>query len=181
MSKNRSNVLTVRSLPTHSSSGELRIDLVDDHEAPKWNEPKAAHSQKVVGRAGVAANGTYRFGADSWACLDFDALGLLAQPGAHIDEAGEVVTLVQYRGQKHSKETQGEIGHRPCRARLGNLLPGFATWPASWCGEERDVIPGQQIVAVFTPFLLDLLDQGLSRKTRNLHRDNLWLLGGCTG
>jgi len=33
-------------------------------------------------------------------------------------------------------------------------------------------------VAVFTPFLLDLLAQGLSRKTRNLHRDNLWLLGG---
>ena len=33
-------------------------------------------------------------------------------------------------------------------------------------------------VAVFTPFLLDLLAQGLLRKTRNLHRDNLWLLGG---
>ena len=33
-------------------------------------------------------------------------------------------------------------------------------------------------MAVFTPFLLDLLAQGLSRKTRNLHRDNLWLLGG---
>ena len=33
-------------------------------------------------------------------------------------------------------------------------------------------------MAVFTPFLLDLLEQGLSRKTRNLHRDNLWLLGG---
>ncbi len=33
-------------------------------------------------------------------------------------------------------------------------------------------------MAVFTPFLQDLLDQGLSRKTRNLHRDNLWLLGG---
>jgi len=54
----------------------------------------------------------------------------------------------------------------------------LATWAASWCGEERDVIPGEQIVAVFTPFLLDLLAQGLSRKTRNLHRDNLWLLGG---
>lgn len=25
---------------------------------------------------------------------------------------------------------------------------------------------------------MDLLAQGLSRKTRNLHRDNLWLLGG---
>ena len=48
----------------------------------------------------------------------------------------------------------------------------------SWCGEARDVIPGEQIVAVFTPFLLDLLAQGLSHKTRNLHRDNLWLLGG---
>jgi len=40
------------------------------------------------------------------------------------------------------------------------------------------VVPGEQIVALFTPFLLDLLAQGLSRKTRNLHRDNLWLLGG---
>ena len=31
---------------------------------------------------------------------------------------------------------------------------------------------------MFIPFLQYLLDQGLSRKTRNLHRDNLWLLGG---
>jgi hypothetical protein len=31
---------------------------------------------------------------------------------------------------------------------------------------------------MFTPFLLELLAQGLSPKTRNLHRDNLWLLGG---
>jgi hypothetical protein len=61
---------------------------------------------------------------------------------------------------------------------LATYCPDLATWPASWCGEERDVIPGEQIIAVFTPFLLDLLAQGLSRKTRNLHRDNLWLLGG---
>ena len=61
---------------------------------------------------------------------------------------------------------------------LAAYCPDLATWPTSWCGEERDVIPGEQIVAMFTPFLLDLLAQGLSRKTRNLHRDNLWLLGG---
>src|SRR5450830_624911 len=61
---------------------------------------------------------------------------------------------------------------------LATFCPDLATWPESWCGEERDMIPGEQIVAVFTPFLQDLLDQGLSRKTRNLHRDNLWLLGG---
>jgi len=61
---------------------------------------------------------------------------------------------------------------------LAAYCPDLATWAASWCGEERDLIPGEQIVAVFTPFLQDLLAQGLSRKTRNLHRDNLWLLGG---
>ncbi len=61
---------------------------------------------------------------------------------------------------------------------LASYCPDLATWPQSWCGEECDVIPGEQIVAVFTPFLLDLLVQGLSRKTRNLYRDNLWLLGG---
>jgi hypothetical protein len=61
---------------------------------------------------------------------------------------------------------------------LAAYCPDLATWPTSWCGEERDAIPGEAIVAVFTPFLQDLLEQGLSRKTRNLHRDNLWLLGG---
>lgn len=73
------------------------------------------------------------------------------------------------------KEKAGTILAEP---DLAAYCPDLATWPASWCGEERDVIPGEQIVAVFTPFLQDLLDQGLSRKTRNLHRDNLWLLGG---
>ena len=61
---------------------------------------------------------------------------------------------------------------------LAGYCPDLATWAQSWCCEERDVIPGEAIVAVFTPFLLNLLAQGLSRKTRNLHRDNLWLLGG---
>lgn len=61
---------------------------------------------------------------------------------------------------------------------LATYCPDLATWAASWRGEESDIIPGEQIVAVFVPFLQDLLDQGLSRKTRNLHRDNLWLLGG---
>jgi hypothetical protein len=76
---------------------------------------------------------------------------------------------------KKLKEKMGTIVVAP---DLAAYCPDLATWPTSWCGEERDVIPGEQIVAVFTPFLLDLLAQGLTRKTRNLHRDNLWLLGG---
>jgi len=77
--------------------------------------------------------------------------------------------------QKKIKEKMGTIVVAP---DLAAYCPDLATWPTSWCGEERDLIPGEQIIAVFTPFLLDLLAQGLSRKTRNLHRDNLWLLGG---
>jgi len=61
---------------------------------------------------------------------------------------------------------------------LASYCPDLASWPASWCGDERDIIPGEAIVAVFTPFLLGLLAQDLSRRTRNLHRDNLWMLGG---
>ena len=60
---------------------------------------------------------------------------------------------------------------------LATYCPDLPAWPTSWCGQARDVIAGEQIVAVFTPFLLALLAQGLSRKTRNLHRNNLWLLG----
>jgi hypothetical protein len=76
------------------------------------------------------------------------------------------------------KKPKEELGAIVVAPDLATYCPDLATWAASWCGEERDVIPGEQIVAVFTPFLLDLLAQGLSRKTRNLHRDNLWLLGG---
>ena len=71
-----------------------------------------------------------------------------------------------------------ELGAIVVAPDLAAYCPDLAAWPASWCGEERDAIPGQQIVAVFTPFLLDLLARGLTRKTRNLHRDHLWLLGG---
>jgi len=76
------------------------------------------------------------------------------------------------------KKLKEELGAIVVAPDLASYCPDLATWSTSWCGEERDVVPGEQIVALFTPFLLDLLAQGLSRKTRNLHRDNLWLLGG---
>jgi hypothetical protein len=61
---------------------------------------------------------------------------------------------------------------------LNDYCPDLATWASSWRGDDIDIVCGEQIVAVFTPFLIYLLAQGISRKTRNLHRDNLWLLGG---
>ena len=62
--------------------------------------------------------------------------------------------------------------------RLRQACPDLHEWPASWQVQPADIAVGQQIVQVFTPFLLHLLDQGLARTTVRKHRDNLWLLGG---
>lgn len=61
---------------------------------------------------------------------------------------------------------------------LAEFVPDLAEWARSWRYEDRDIAPGEQIVACFTPLLQHLLDLGLSRKTRNRHRHNLWRLGG---
>jgi hypothetical protein len=62
--------------------------------------------------------------------------------------------------------------------RLRQACPDLDDWPGSWHVEPADIAIGQQIVAVFTPFLLHLLDQGLAKATVRRHRDNLWALGG---
>jgi hypothetical protein len=45
-------------------------------------------------------------------------------------------------------------------------------------GTEKDLPAGEKIVACFRPFLLQLGESGLSRKTVRKHVDNLWVLGG---
>ena len=62
--------------------------------------------------------------------------------------------------------------------RLCQACPDLDDWPRSWHVELADIAVGQQIVAVFTPFLLHLLDQALAKSSVRRHRDNLWLLGG---
>jgi hypothetical protein len=62
--------------------------------------------------------------------------------------------------------------------RLRQACPDLDDWPRSWHVEPADIAIGQQIVAVLTPFLLHLLDQGLAKATMRRHRDNLWALGG---
>jgi hypothetical protein len=75
------------------------------------------------------------------------------------------------------KQTE-ELSDIVAQEKLAAYCPDLAQWPTIWHYEERDLIPGEQIVAVFKPFLLHILSQDLSRKTLHLHRDNLWLLGG---
>jgi hypothetical protein len=45
-------------------------------------------------------------------------------------------------------------------------------------GVEKDIPPGEQLVACFRPFLAQLVSSDLSRKTIRKHIDNLWVLGG---
>ena len=62
--------------------------------------------------------------------------------------------------------------------RLRQACPDLEDWPRSWHVEPADIPIGQEIVDLFTPFLLHLLDQGLAKATVRRHRDNLWTLGG---
>jgi hypothetical protein len=61
---------------------------------------------------------------------------------------------------------------------LLSLVPDLDDWPQRWMGFPKDILPGQQIVAFFRPFLEHLLHQNLSPATVRKHATNLWLLGG---
>ncbi len=45
-------------------------------------------------------------------------------------------------------------------------------------GQEKDLPPGEKLVACFRPFLEALAASDLSPKTVQKHVDNLWSLGG---
>jgi hypothetical protein len=51
-------------------------------------------------------------------------------------------------------------------------------WPRSWIGLEKDLPPGEKLVACFRPFLEALAASDLAPKTIQKHVDNLWSLGG---
>jgi hypothetical protein len=71
--------------------------------------------------------------------------------------------------------------NRATRAALRGLdryCRGLDDWPRSWMGLEKDLPPGEKLVACFRPFLEELVASDLSPKTIQKHVDNLWALGG---
>jgi hypothetical protein len=54
----------------------------------------------------------------------------------------------------------------------------LGNWPRAWMGLDKDLPPGEQLVACFRPFIEHLASSSLSPKTLRRHVDNLWLLGG---
>jgi hypothetical protein len=64
-------------------------------------------------------------------------------------------------------------------ADLEHYCRGLNDWPRSWMGWEKDLPPGEKLVACFRPFLEYLVTgTDLSPKTIQKHVDNLWALGG---
>ncbi|MEZ5352893.1 MAG: hypothetical protein R2762_09680 [Bryobacteraceae bacterium] len=51
-------------------------------------------------------------------------------------------------------------------------------WPRSWMGWEKDLPPGEELVACFRPFIAHLAASDLTPKTIRRHVDSLWRLGG---
>ena len=63
-------------------------------------------------------------------------------------------------------------------ADLERYCRGLDGWPRSWMGWEKDLPPGEKLVACFRPFLEHLMSLDLSPKTIQKHVDNLCALGG---
>jgi hypothetical protein len=63
-------------------------------------------------------------------------------------------------------------------ALLESYCRGLDDWPRAWMGLEKDLPPGEELVACFRPFLQELIASDVSPKTIRRHVDNLWALGG---
>ena len=61
---------------------------------------------------------------------------------------------------------------------LSKTLASLVRWPESWKATEADIPLGLELVEIFSNFLTELYLQGLSTRTINRHRGNLWVLGG---
>jgi len=64
------------------------------------------------------------------------------------------------------------------RSKREHYCHGLNAWPRSWMGWEKDLPPGEPLVACFRPFLEHLVASDLSPTTIPKHVDNIWALGG---
>jgi hypothetical protein len=79
-----------------------------------------------------------------------------------------------------SRQTVGKQGIVPSEdvALLREACPDLDEWPMRWQYEAADLAPGIAIVAIFKPFLLNLLHGKASKSAFNRHRGSLWQIGG---
>ena len=73
------------------------------------------------------------------------------------------------------KTTKKRPIRRPNPAALSALRE---KWPASGAGLDEDEAPGRRLLAELRPFIMHLIEAGLSAKTVKRHLDYLWAIGG---
>jgi hypothetical protein len=58
-----------------------------------------------------------------------------------------------------------------------DYFPDMDQWPNDWMGIEEDLEIGRGLLALFTPFIQHLIDEGLGKKTIANHGCHLCMLG----
>src|SRR5438128_2322610 len=91
---------------------------------------------------------------------------------------GDQATHYEAASRPAQRATKRKFDPPGAHLDLSGYCRDLAHWPRSWMGFEKDLPPGEKLVACFQPFLEHLVASGLSRKTIRKHIDNLWVLGG---
>jgi hypothetical protein len=62
--------------------------------------------------------------------------------------------------------------------RPSDYFPDIDEWPNNWMGTKEDLEIGRGLLALFTPFIQHLIDEGLAKRTIKNHGNHLDALGG---
>ena len=76
------------------------------------------------------------------------------------------------------KEKQKSLFPRDATDLFLEYCKDIDEWPDRWEIDEEDIKIGRDIVEQFKPFIVSLIEKGLSKKTVKSYRDYLWALGG---
>src|ERR1035437_10182639 len=80
-----------------------------------------------------------------------------------------------------SKTKTSRVNHTAAQAPppdVSAYCRDLDNWPHSWMGLEKDLPPGEAVLACLRPFIEHLASSTLSPKTIRRHVNNLWVLGG---
>ena len=76
------------------------------------------------------------------------------------------------------KEKQKSLHPKDAMSLFLEYCKDIDEWPDRWEIDEEDIEIGRDIVEQFKPFIVSLIEKGLSKKTVKSYRDYLWALGG---